>query len=194
MIAWAVAAALAAQAQTGVVPAYVIKQSGGGLGIFVEETVVVGGVHGSKRRRGAPLFWVVEQRRADSHLGEVAPDGTVLKPFGWTRKHRWIDSRTCPGLAEMVQALSAMLVGDEARLAAAERFGIRQLPSLPTFDAPGVSITRLPGDVPNMSDIGGPLTRWWWLREMTLEPCWRDDAPLVNGRPVAPLIKSEGPR
>jgi hypothetical protein len=191
MISWAVAAALAVQAQATVTPVYTLKQSGGAPGYLIDETVVLAGGHSPKDVRGTRQFWIAEQWRTESGPRKVAPDGTVS---GSTKQYRWIDSRTCPALADVVQQLNAMWVGEQARLEMAARVGLRQIPTIPSFHARLVSVTRLPGDAPGISDWGGPWSAWWLRSEESLESCWQEEAPLVDGHPATPLIASKDAR
>jgi len=185
MIAWALAAALLAPPQPFVSPTYAVQQSGGGLGIWVEETVVLSGVARSARPGGKRRYWLVEQRRADFDLGQR------------TTKHRWIDGRTCPALSGVVDQLQAKLAAEDARLAAAERFGIRQMqiPTIPPFHTPSVTLTRLSDAEPlSLRDYEGPIAEWWRRSAQTLETCWRTEPPLVAGRPVKPTIAADAVR
>jgi hypothetical protein len=179
MLAWLVAAALAGQAPAPVAPRFAVDQSGGGLGVFVRETVAFG-AYGRKGKTAEPSVWVAEQQRTD------------VGPRERSRKHRWIDGRSCPALATVAGELEAMLVREEARQEAADRFGVRVLdgPRAWASDTPMVKVARVDAATrpPGLSDVGGPVSRWWWRSEEILEPCWRDDAPRFGGKPAAPLI------
>ena len=163
-----------------VAPWYTVRQTGGGLGNYVDEKVVLAAAFNTTEasERGLePQFWIAEQQRSETHPSR---DGAREMT-----KHRWLDGRKCPALAAVLRKL-----GD---IPPAHFVGGGKTPSVPPpSDTPGVEVegrARRPhaGSV-SISDIAGPISNWWWSSSTTLEPCWQKDAPIVAGTTVKTLL------
>ncbi len=148
---------------------YAVRETGGGLGVMVEALAAFARV----RESGGSEFWVAEERRATSHIGQVSRDGTVVRPFGWDHAHRWIDGRDCPALGSVVEAL-ATAASDKPK----ESFNAPLDGFAAAVQGPGVG-----------QDFRfGPYESWWLEAQAKLTPCWRADPPLVAGIAAGPLV------
>jgi hypothetical protein len=192
MISLALAAAFALGARgEHILPQFTVKQSGGGLGYWVEETAVFAGVYPSRQTRGEPRFWIVEQRRADRDIGKYAPGGVVLEFPGWTLQHQWIDSRQCPALADVIHKMRALAVPETVRAQIAPRLP-KAIAPIPPSDTPVVSVAEGADPGPaRATDYDERVSRWWWETERAIATCWQAATPTVNRRAVQPLITGQ---
>lgn len=141
---------------------YRLSVDGGGMGHEIDDTVLF--VRIAPRDDSKP-FWIVERRFKEVRPGLHQPVDT----------HQWIDGRTCPAVAALLQEVAklpplVLLVPD-----APER-------SPPPFDVPRTRLAgpavvqgdRWAGVEVIRSEYFGPVARWWALGQKALEGCWRD--------------------
>lgn len=150
---------------------YTIKQKGGGLGVMVDEIVIV-----QLAGAGADQAWVLERRRFDQNLAKK------------TFRHQWIDGRTCPAVAGVLDRIW--------KLAPVGFAGPDITSSGWVSDTPSVSLMGPPagyrmGDFVLRRDMGGPVSKWWWSSEAALESCWREAGVAVGGDYVWPKLGSD---
>lgn len=151
---------------------YTIKQSGGGLGVMVDEIVVVQLAGGGSDDHA----WIVERRRHDVRMGKN------------TFRHQWIDGRICPALAGVLAGIGKLppirFIGPDAMAG-----GWRS-------DTPYVTLMGPPadfqlGEIVLRRDLAGPVSQWWWSAEKALEPCWQDSMVMFRGGSVLPKLGSD---
>jgi hypothetical protein len=141
---------------------YRVTQQGGGLGIWIDETVAF--TLSAEHPR-----WVAERTRRDGNwCGRTEPGKGCVSTVIST--HEWIDGALCPELLRSLQALAAVHV---------EGFVDPMHMDLTTVsDTPLLEVT---GPSPNAAGFGaslkvsaysGPFVDWWSQSEARLKGCW----------------------
>ena len=151
---------------------YTIKQTGGGLGVMVEQIVVVQLAGGGD----ADQAWFVEQRRHDVRMGKS------------TFRHQWIDGRKCPALAGVLAAIGKL---PPIGFAGPDNMGAGWRSDTPYVTLMGPPADHQLGEVVLRRDLSGPVSQWWWSAEKTLEPCWQDNLILFRDGSVFPKLGSD---
>jgi len=147
-----------AQAKTPPLTAYVVREEGGGLGVFVDKTITF------TKIAGAPTYWIARRDERNQRMGK--PEVV----------HLWIDGRTCPAVEDVLRRAAKL---PSPRIAGPDEV----MGSGWVSDAPYVSLTALP-QTPNGYDqtitrkeLQGPVADWWRNAETALAPCWRTGEP-----------------
>ena len=146
---------------------YRIERHGGGLGISVDETVIISKTIAA---RGAAR-WIAERQKVDRNwCGEKRPDGKCLETT--KRLHDWADSQECEALDYTVLGLedfrkepnaqSDLIVTDSAQTTL-------------IFEAGEIGARK-----PSLSEFVGPLASWWEELDRR-EDCWTREPPTVDG-------------
>jgi hypothetical protein len=142
---------------------YRLTQSGGGLGIEVNETVVI-----SARPNGrGGVSWLAERHRRDYNwcAGKGPPKSCVAVT---TTVHDWVDSNSCPNLDRIIAGFHDFRSSP---------------PQMRTTDTPLITLSGNDGPFGvdgrpfKISDYLGPLQAWWRTGEDELKTCWRPDPP-----------------
>ena len=133
---------------------YTVKQQGGGLGIFVDQTVVFQSVS----RRGETV-WVVERRERRQNVGRK------------TQLHQWIDGRRCAPLKDVLAGIAKL---PPAQFERADRKDRGWISDTPYVTLTGPLANGRGGETLARVDLAGPISRWWRDSEARLAPCWRD--------------------
>lgn len=140
---------------------YRLTQSGGGLGINVEEAAVF------SVRAGSATDWFVERHRTDDnwcgHRENNACAATTISV------HQWITSTNCPALQDVMNELPVA----KRAARAMQRKGAGRL--FYVTDTPLFTLETLPngrGATLKQSEWIGPLVDWWWHAQDRLKPCW----------------------
>jgi hypothetical protein len=163
------AAALARQALHP--PAqFKLTQDGGGLGVYVKETVTFSFVRPGR-------FWSVERRRTDSNwCGRK--DGDRCSETR-TSVHDWVTGRDCPVLARIMKELPQ---AQEADRVINRRQG-REHKVIAVNDTPLLTLEARAtgtGKAASQSEWVGPLVDWWESAEQRLKPCWKETRRLTH--------------
>ncbi|WP_133243813.1 hypothetical protein [Sphingomonas pokkalii] len=161
-------------------PEYTVTNVGGGLGVFVDEKVIIGRVpQGAGSAR-----WLAERIRRDRNWCG-AKDASGKCAAADTQVHDWIDSARCKALTTAMTTLwdlppvrflppgETMFVSDSATVTV--RSNTRQA----GYGTP-LSISQEEGD----------YARWWHAASNSLKPCWQASPPLVEGQPLAARLSS----
>jgi hypothetical protein len=164
-----------AQAQTG----YRISEHGGGLGFYVDLTVVFTPMGGGR--------WVAERAQHRRFPCKPGPDGSCV---GERRQHDWIDGATCPQLTQALRDLAQVrppaFAGPDT-----QGFGVVADATLLTVEG-GIETSTWPtptqGERMSVSEYGGPFSSWWRRSEKALDGCWRPAAPVIGGQTILPQL------
>ena len=149
---------------------YRIERHGGGLGVSVDESVIIFKTIGER----GTARWIAEREKVDQNwCGEKRLDGKYINTT--ERLHDWADSKTCEALDYTVlgfedlkkepSAQSALIVTDSVQttlIFEAEKIGARK---------------------PSLSEFLGPLASWWEDLDRR-EGCWTAQPPMVDGKKV----------
>ena len=166
------AASLQAQTYRGPTVVYTIKQQGGGLGVFVDEIVVV-----QNLAEGSGEVWIAERRFHENRLRKQ------------TFRHQWIDGRTCPALVKVFADLSRI---PAASFAPPEPFAGSWMSDTAYVTVMGPPAKGQLGERVARRDLGGPISRWWRQdADRALAACWQDLPPLVDGGTVSAQLSTD---
>ncbi len=144
---------------------YTVKQQGGGLGIFVDQTVVIQSVS----RRGETV-WVVERRERRQNVGRK------------TQLHQWIDGRRCAPLKDVLAGIARL---PPVQFERADRRDRGWVSDTPYVTLTGPLANGRAGETLARVDLAGPVSRWWRDSEARLAACWRD-GPVSVGDAAVP--------
>ena len=150
--------------------AYRVTRQGGGLGVWIDETVKF-----SVSGLPANPHWIVERSRVDknwcgSHDGEKGCKATV------TSVHDWIDGTKCPALLQSLDELPMIPVSGIASPSDTNWSSMS--------DTPFTEVTALPSNAQGsgarikLGAFTGPVVDWWDNAEKRLKVCWDSRAPL----------------
>lgn len=149
---------------------YRVTQHGGGLGIWIDETVVFSVA-------AEPPRWVAERTRRDSNWCGRTERGkgcvsTVIST------HEWIDGALCPELLRSLQALAAVHVEGFVDPMQVDLTTVSDTPLLevtgPSTNAAGFEASL------KVSAFSGPFVDWWRQSDARLKGCWSIRA--INSR------------
>ena len=158
---------------------YRITLEGGGLGFFVDETVIVSviGLNDGSQR------WIAEKSRRDrdacfARTKEQCRSTDMLD-------HRWIDGDKCPALLSVFENLSQLQPLGFARPTRSKRDFVTDSTMLTVSGQPDStsSYARM-----SLSEQAGPLADWWARSERRLASCWTATKLESNGQPIEPLL------
>ena len=147
-----------AQAQSPPLTGYIVRQQGGGLGVFVDKTITF-----SKTGGSAP-HWIALGEERNERMGK--PE--IVR--------RWIDGRTCPALEGVLRNAAKL---PAPRFAGPDEVTLTGWVS----DTPTVSLTGMPQpsdgyqQTITRKELTGPVTDWWRASEAALAPCWKTGGP-----------------
>ena len=150
---------------------YTVKQQGGGLGIFVDQTVLIQSVS----RRGETV-WVVERRERRQNVGRK------------TQLHQWIDGRRCAPLKDVLAGIAKL---PPAQFERADRKDRGWISDTPYVTLTGPLANGRGGETLARVDLAGPVSRWWRDSETRLAPCWRDGPMSVGGSAVPAKLATD---
>jgi hypothetical protein len=171
-----------AQPQPFAIERYRVTQQGGGLGVDVDETMVVSVVIEGGRKR-----WIAERRRHDRDRCGGRTDRRCAQTDRTV--HDWIDGDACPKLTAAFVDLARLRLSG---FAPPWRSGVDTV-----SDTPLVTVSGTPD---RMSGLGarlslaaftGPVVEWWTRSERLLAPCWTTRPPMSNGRPLGARLPPE---
>jgi hypothetical protein len=159
---------------------YRLEEHGGGLGVFVDETIVILSV-------GKPdaQTWVLERWRRDRNwCGQKSADGKCLA--GDVTVHEWATSSDCAELNWIIEGL-----GDLKETG-------REKPVLEATDTPLITLEFAPFDADGesqrvMREYAGPLAGWWQNWEGQIKRCWTATPPRLDGYSLKPRLAAPGP-
>ncbi|WP_267387866.1 hypothetical protein [Sphingomonas sp. GC_Shp_3] len=153
---------------------YRVTLKGGGLGVDIDETVIVSiVVHDGKRER-----WIAERRRRDHNWCASQVNGQCSA--GDKTVHDWIDGNSCPALTAALEDLARLKVGGFAPPARSGSIMITDTPLLTVSGTPD----GMTGYGAHMALAGftGPVVDWWSRSERSLAQCWTPNRLTSNGR------------
>lgn len=164
-------AAPAAQAQdvSPMMSSYRLEEHGASFAGSVDRTTVFLSLDGR---------WIAERSRHDRLVS------------GDARSHDWIDSAACPQLVDALRDLSQV---------PAPRFAGPDVKTYTLVDdgteltITGYSASANPSDVNaeerlSVSQFAGAYVTWWDKSQKALAGCWKADAPVSKGKPVAAML------
>lgn len=157
---------LPAWAQTTPYPLerYRVTLMGGGLGIDVDETVIVSIVINDD----SPERWIAERLRRDHNWCGKQIDGKCSATD--TTVHDWIDGHVCPALMTAFADLAHLKL---AGFAPPARSG-----ALMVSDTPLLTVTGTPDHMAgygarlSLAGLTGPVVDWWSRSSRILGQCW----------------------
>jgi len=180
-----VAAVHGAQVQAGtagpsLAERYRLEVHGGGLGIQVDESVVVL----SRAEADKAPLWVIERQRRDRNwCGSKSPAGQCVATD--VTAHSWASSSSaCPSLSIYADGFSDF-----------KETG-RERPQVLVTDTPLTTLEFGPFTADGkpsrmLSEYVGPLATWWQNMEEHSKNCWTKAAPVIDGQSLdSRLIKS----
>lgn len=157
---------------------YTVTNVGGGLGVYVDETVLFGIVPGGS---GGPR-WVAERVRRDRHFcGKQDAGGKCIATD--TAVHDWLDGTNCKTVAPAFTALWAIR---PAGFAPVRDFVIVSDSSTVTIKGTTTQagfFTEI-----SVSQDAGDFATWWYKASNRWKPCWQQAAPMVEGKALAPSL------
>jgi hypothetical protein len=181
----AIAIALAASASPGLsqdrpiaLERYRITLKGGGLGVDVDQTVVVSVMMNEQQH------WIAEQvRRNHNWCGEkekgrcVSTDKIV---------HAWVDGSSCPALTAALQELSQLKITGFAPPVRSKYDWVSETPLLTVSGTPDAVIGY--GVKLSLAAQSGPIVDWWAKSEQQLNRCWSSTL-IMNGKKLDSSIE-----
>lgn len=173
----------APQADRKISAQYKVTNVGGGLGVYVDETVVFGVMPGSST---GPR-WIAERVRRDRNwCGKQGPDGKCIAVD--TVVHDWLDGATCATVAPSFIALAAIR---PAGFAPVRDFVVVSDSSTVTIKGATTQagfFTEI-----SVSQAAGDFATWWHNASNRWKPCWQQGAPIVEGQALAPSLSKPAP-
>lgn len=167
---------------------YRVTETGGGLGVFVNQTVIFLRAGGGN----TPMRWVVERVRQDRNWCGKHAKGKCVQLD--ERRHDWIDGDTCPQLIGMLRELSKIPLPAFSDPDDAGGWSVSDTTLLTVQGRPVVPATEK-GNWPkelaetiSVSEYTGPYQSWWHKGQEALAGCWKAEAPLAGGKPIAPSL------
>jgi hypothetical protein len=162
------AEAQAESAPGGITERYRLEQHGGGLGVEIDESVVVLALGDTDK---GPQ-WVMERQRRDRNwCGSKSADGKCVATD--VTSHEWASSSKCAEVSLYAEGFSDF--SDTRR---------EQKWHHVAFDVPLVTLQFDPaeGQPPRtLSEYIGPLATWWRAADDGLKNCWTTSAPVIDG-------------
>lgn len=142
---------------------YRVTEQGGGLGLWIDDSVVVTAPWRN------PSHWQAELRASKKYwCGVKSPTGQCVETT--TTRHARIDGDKCPALSAVFQRLAAMpaasFAAPDARL------------TVMVSDSSYVEVTGFaapengPGAKVTVGGYSGPIRAWWTKSQQDLEHCW----------------------
>lgn len=166
-----------AQAQVNPVEYYRVHQSGGGLGIDVDETVIFS-VEGPN---SASSPWIAERIRRDRNwCGRGAANDSCVSTD--ILKHDWIDGSRCPALVATLMELPGIAHG--AIAAPGEPHQLITVTDSPLITVSGYSGQDGFETKITISQYEGAIAKWWRDSASQLLSCWQAAPPSVAGAQV----------
>ena len=153
---------------------YRVTLKGGGLGIDVDEIVIVSVLIND----GPQERWIAERLWRDHNWCGKQINKKCLPSDNLV--HDWIDGNSCPALyAAFVDLAQLKLTG----FAPPARSGVIVVSDTPLLTVIGTP-DRMAGYGSRLSLAGftGPVVDWWSRSERQLTSCWTDIAPMSHGR------------
>lgn len=185
LLAWITPAA--AQQRNGA-EVYRVTETGGGLGIFVDQTIVFLRAGGGT----VPMRWVVERVRRDRNWCGRRSDGKCA-PLD-ERRHDWIDGDACPQLIAVLRDLSKIPPPGFSDPERPESWMVSDSTLLTVEGRPAAPIVekgswpRQIAQTLSISEYSGPYQDWWHKGEQVLAGCWKAEAPRAAGKPIQPVL------
>lgn len=140
-------------------PRYQLTEKGGGLGLWIDQTVLL---HVRPGAGDDEDIWTAERRRVESNFCGIRTDkGCTATTIS---VHEQIDGRRCPALQVAMAALPA--ARDEYR---------RWAHDVMVTDTAEISLTALSvaGNVEEIqAEYIGPIEAWWHSSEAHIAQCW----------------------
>lgn len=157
---------------------YTVTNVGGGLGVFVDETVIFGMVPSGT----AGPRWVAERVRHDRHwCGKQGGGGKCIATE--TRIHDWLDGAACATVAPAFTALWAIR---PAGFGQVRDFTVVSDSSTVTIK--GTTTQAGYFTEVSVSQDAGDFARWWHNASNGWKSCWQHAAPVVEGQVLAPRL------
>jgi hypothetical protein len=157
---------------------YRVKEVGGGLGMYIDQTVIFSAAPGGADTEGGR--WIVERVKTESNwCGRRSASG-ACEAIG-SQIHDWIDSRSCPNARAALEALPDIPVPSFKR---------RDSLYMTVSDTPLLTIEGTPEQAQStaqhllISEFTGPHRIWWETTEKALSACWQREAPRIEGLAV----------
>ena len=180
-------AASDAHAQTGRTPPpttelYRLQQHGGGLGVLLDQSVVILAVGDAGKDR---QFVIERQRRDRDWCGSKSADGKCVASD--VTVHDWAtSSRYCSSLDIIVEGFSDF------------RETGREHPAIVVTDTPLTTLEFAPaaadGKPPHiLSEYVGPVVAWWRDAEHDLKSCWTTTPPVIDGYSLEARLTTPNP-
>jgi hypothetical protein len=157
---------------------YRITLKGGGLGIDVDQTVVVSIMRNDERQH-----WVAEQVKRNRNWCGDKENGRCVSTDKFL--HAWLDGSSCPALSAALQELTQIKLAGFAPPARSKFDWISETPLLTVSGTPD----QLTGDGTklSLSALTGPTVDWWARSEHQLSRCWSDTL-IINGQQLESSI------
>lgn len=162
---------------------YTVTNVGGGLGTYVDETVIFGMVPGGT----AGQRWAAERIRRDrSWCGKRGADGKCVATK--SQVHDWLDGASCAAVAPAFATLWAI---PPARFAPVRDLVI-------VTDSSTVTIKGTTTQAGFFTDISvsqdaGDFATWWHNSSNSWKSCWQQAAPIVEGQALTPRLSLPAP-
>lgn len=162
---------------------YRVTKKGGGLGLDLDQTVIVSVVMNAGVGR---TRWIAERLRRDQHWCGGAVDGRCASEN--RAVHDWIDGDSCPALEAAFEDLAHIKL---TAFAPPARSAVPMM-----TDTPRVSVSGPPdhmggyGDRLTLSGLAGPVVNWWSRSDELLAHCWVS-ALKISGEPLPPKLPEE---
>jgi hypothetical protein len=148
------------------VEVYRVTRSGGGLGIWIDEKIIIS----VSNTPGKP-HWIAERTKSDKGwCGAKSPSGGCSAIN--RSVHDWIDGDSCPALVQSLWELAKLPIGGFASPEETDRTTVT--------DTPFTEVTASParatgwGATLKLGAFSGPIVDWWTQTELQLKPCWKD--------------------
>lgn len=160
------------------VPWYALTLQGGGLGVSVDDTVVVSSVQvdGGGQRE----FWIVERLNLRTSLANKAAPPT----------HQWIDGRKCAALDGVLAGATKLFNRGPSNMAVSLRIAPPSDIARLKLSAPAAGEAGHGGARISISEFFGPLATWWGKGSAKIESCWSDQPVDLGGRPAPSMLGS----
>lgn len=184
-VAIAIALAASASASPGLsqerpiaLERYRITLKGGGLGVDVDQTVVVSVMMNEQQH------WVAEQVRRNHNWCGEKENGFCVSTDKFV--HTWVDGLSCPALTTSLQELSQVKITGFAPPVRTKYDWVSETPLLTVSGTPDAVIGY--GTKLSLAAQSGPIVDWWSKSEQQLNRCWSNTL-IINGKQLESSIK-----
>jgi len=159
---------------------YRITLKGGGLGVDIDQTVVVSVMMNERQH------WVAEQFRRNHNWCGEKENGRCVSTDKLV--HGWLDGSSCPALTAALQELSQIKISGFAPPIRSKYDWVSETPLLTVSGTPDY-VTGY-GTELSLAALTGPIVDWWSESEQQLNRCWSNTL-MIDGKQLESTIDTK---